>query len=51
MKTEMMMSRRKICPRQDTMVELMDLMSQEGLSDNTLRKILDYVERVVSEVD
>ena len=35
----------------DMMVEFMDLMSQDGASDNKLRKILDYVERVLTEAD
>jgi hypothetical protein len=35
----------------DMLAEFMDLMSQEGISDNRLRKILAYVERVVSERD
>ena len=35
----------------DLLAELMDLMSREGISDNKLRKILDYVKRVVSETD
>lgn len=36
-------------PESDRLAELMGLMSQEGISDSKLRKILDYVERVVSE--
>jgi hypothetical protein len=32
----------------DMMAELMDLMSQEGISDSKLRRILAYVERVLS---
>jgi hypothetical protein len=35
----------------DVMAELMDLISQPGIRDNKLRKILDYVERVLSEPD
>ena len=35
----------------DLMVELMDLLSQDGISDNKLRKVLAYVERVLSEAD
>ena len=35
----------------DLLAELMDLMSHDGISDNMPRKILDYVERVVSEAD
>lgn len=35
----------------DRLAELMDLMSQEGNCDDKLRKILAYVERVVSETD
>jgi len=35
----------------ELLVEFMDLMSREGISDYKLRKILDYVERVVSELD
>ena len=35
----------------DMMIELMDLLSQDGISDNKFRKILDYVERALSEAD
>ena len=35
----------------DMMADLMGMMSQEGISDNKLRKILAYVERVLSESD
>jgi hypothetical protein len=35
----------------DMMVEFMDLMSQEDISDYKLRKILAYVERVLSEAN
>ena len=35
----------------DMMIELMDLISQPGISDKKLRKILAYIERVVSEAD
>ena len=35
----------------DMLAEFMDLISQEGISDNKLRKILAYAERVVSEPD
>ena len=31
------------------MVQLMDLINQESISDKKLRKILAYVERVLSE--
>ena len=35
----------------DMMAELMGLISQEGISDNKVHKILDQVERFVSEPD
>ena len=35
----------------DLLAELMGLMSREGISDGKLRKILAYVERVLSERD
>ena len=35
----------------DMLAELMGLMSREEISDSKLSKILDYVERVVSEAD
>jgi hypothetical protein len=35
----------------EMMAELMGMMNQEGISDTKLRKILAYVERVVSEAD
>lgn len=35
----------------DTMVEFVDPLSQDGISDNKLRKILANVERVVSETE
>jgi len=37
--------------KRDIVVKIMNLITQEGISDNKLRKILDYVERVVSETD
>jgi hypothetical protein len=33
------------------LAEFMDLMSREGISDNKLRKILAYIEQVLSEPD
>ena len=35
----------------DMLVEFMDMVRREGISDKKLRKVLDYVERVVSETD
>ena len=35
----------------DIVVEIMNLITQEGVSLKKLRKILDYVERVVSETE
>ena len=35
----------------DILPEFMGLISQPGISDNKLRKILAYVERVLSEPD
>lgn len=35
----------------DMRAGLMGLMSQEGIIDNELRRIFDYVERTVSESD
>ena len=35
----------------DMLVEFMDLMSRESISDNKLRQILDYVERVLAQPD
>lgn len=34
----------------DRLAGLMDLMSRESISESKLRKILDYVEQVLSEV-
>lgn len=38
-------------PGADMLAELMDLMSHEGINNSNLRKILVYVERVLSERD
>ena len=37
--------------KRDIVVKIMNLITQEGVSNKKLRKILDYVERVVSEAD
>ena len=41
-------SLQQICEA-DMLAELMDLMSQEGISESKFHKILDYVGRVVAE--